>query len=69
MSTREFVVTGMTCGHCVASIEEEVGALAGVSDVRVDLASGRMTVTSTTALTVDAVTGAVETAGYAARPA
>ena len=36
----------MTCGHCVASVTEEVAALAGVQDVQVDLASGRVVVTS-----------------------
>ncbi len=46
MSTAEYTVTGMTCGHCVSSVKEEVGAIGGVSDVAVDLKSGRLTVTS-----------------------
>ncbi|MCB0905537.1 MAG: heavy-metal-associated domain-containing protein, partial [Nocardioidaceae bacterium] len=37
-----FQVTGMTCGHCVSAVEEEVGAIADVTDVTVDLASGRV---------------------------
>ena len=42
MSTfqQTFQVTGMTCGHCVAAVEEEVGAIADVTHVAVDLASG-----------------------------
>lgn len=64
MSTSTYTVTGMTCGHCVASVTEEVSALTGVSDVQVDLASGQVTVTSETPLDEAAVRGAVEEAGY-----
>ena len=42
MQTLDFTVTGMTCQHCVASVTEEVGELAGVSAVDVDLATGRL---------------------------
>ena len=45
MSERTYIVTGMTCDHCVLSVEEEVSEVPGVSDVDVDLASGRLTVT------------------------
>lgn len=63
MTAASYTVTGMTCAHCVASVEEEVGALPGVTAVEVDLASGRLTVTG--AADSDAVRGAVEEAGYA----
>jgi copper chaperone len=59
-----YTVSGMTCGHCVKSVTEEVGALAGVSSVDVDLASGRVTVTSGAPLELDAVKAAVDEAGY-----
>lgn len=65
MSTQTYTVTGMTCGHCVASVTEEVSALPGVSDVQVDLASGAVTVTSDAELDRAAVAGAVDEAGYA----
>lgn len=64
-STQTFTVTGMTCGHCVASVTEEVSELAGVENVDVDLAIGAVTITSTTPLEDDAVRAAVEEAGYA----
>ena len=64
MSTETYTVTGMTCGHCVSSVTEEVSELAGVSDVQVDLASGRLTVTADQPLGPDAVREAVEEAGY-----
>ena len=64
MSTQTFTVTGMTCGHCVASVTEEVSEIPGVSDVEVVLASGELTVTSEQPVTEDAVRAAVEEAGY-----
>ena len=36
----------MTCGHCVASVTEEVSEVGGVEDVAVELESGTVTVTS-----------------------
>ncbi|OYX54250.1 MAG: hypothetical protein B7Y93_06855 [Micrococcales bacterium 32-70-13] len=63
----EFLVTGMTCGHCVSSVTEEVGAVAGVESVEVELKKGgasRVTVTSSGPLDADAVRAAVEEAGY-----
>jgi len=65
MSTQNYTVTGMTCGHCVASVTEEVSELDGVQNVDVDLATGAVTVTSTKPLEDDAVRAAVEEAGYA----
>jgi len=64
MSTSTFTVTGMTCGHCVRSVTEEVSDIPGVLDVQVDLATGRLTVSSTTPLDASAVRAAVEEAGY-----
>jgi copper chaperone CopZ len=67
MSTQSFTVTGMTCGHCVASVTEEVAEVAGVEDVDVVLETGRLTVTTTepaSAHLESAVRAAVEEAGY-----
>ena len=66
-STATYSVTGMTCAHCVAAVTEEVGGLAGVSAVDVDLNAGgksTVTVTSATPLPVDAVRDAIDEAGY-----
>ncbi|MEU4819424.1 heavy-metal-associated domain-containing protein [Micromonospora aurantiaca (nom. illeg.)] len=59
-----YQVNGMTCGHCVNSVSTELSALPGVTDVQVDLAGGRVTVTSQNPLDVDAVRAAVDEAGY-----
>ena len=66
-STATYSVSGMTCAHCVAAVTEEVGALAGVSTVAVDLNAGgtsTVTVTSATPLPVDAIRDAIDEAGY-----
>ena len=60
---REYTVEGMTCAHCVRSVHQEVGAVTGVQDVAVDLASGRMTVAGEH-LEDDAIRAAVDEAGY-----
>ncbi|MEZ7130574.1 heavy-metal-associated domain-containing protein [Nonomuraea sp. AD125B] len=64
MTVTTYQVEGMTCGHCVSSVTEEVGKVAGVSGVEVDLASGAVTVTSAAPLDADAVEAAVNEAGY-----
>ena len=64
MSTATYTVTGMTCGHCVSAVTEEVSQLPGVTAVDVDLASGGLTVTSDAPVDEDAVRAAVEEAGY-----
>jgi len=57
-------VVGMTCGHCTASVQEEVGGIAGVREVAVDLASGAVTVTADRTLDVAEIESAVVEAGY-----
>ncbi len=64
MSSTTYTVTGMTCGHCVASVTEEVSEVAGVTGVEVDLGSGAVTVTSDQPVDDAAVRAAVEEAGY-----
>lgn len=60
-----FLVTGMTCGHCVAAVTQEVrSGVPGVADVQVDLASGRVTVVGDRPAQENDVREAVEEAGY-----
>ncbi len=63
-TTSTYSVTGMTCGHCVASVTEEVTEIPGVLAVEVELESGQVSVTSQSPLDVAAVRSAVEEAGY-----
>ena len=62
--TSTYTVVGMTCGHCVASVTEKVGEVPGVDLVDVDLASGRMTITSEKPVGAGLVQAAVLEAGY-----
>lgn len=59
-----YTVTGMTCGHCVASVTEEVQEVPGVVEVDVVLETGQLTVTSSEPVEDAAVRSAVEEAGY-----
>lgn len=65
MATKNYTVEGMTCGHCKASVEEEVSEIAGVTGVEVDLATGIVAVTGE--FTDEQVTAAVGEAGYAVK--
>ncbi|MBB5912730.1 copper chaperone [Nocardia transvalensis] len=64
MATSTYTVTGMTCGHCVASVREEIGKIDGVTGVEVDLSSGRVQVESAAPVTDAAIAAAVDEAGY-----
>ena len=61
--TKNYMVEGMTCGHCEASVKEEVGEIAGVTGVEATAANGRVAVTGED-FTDEQVTAAVEEAGY-----
>jgi copper ion binding protein len=62
--TTTWTVTGMTCGHCVASVTEELQEVDGVQDVAVTLETGEVVVTSAEPLSREAVEAAVTEAGY-----
>lgn len=64
-------VQGMTCGHCVRSVQEEISEIPGVTDVQVELVSGgtsTVTVTSTEPVPAEALEAAVAEAGYTVAP-
>lgn len=64
VTVNSYTVTGMTCGHCVGAVREEVSRIPGVTEVDVDLASGRVTVTSEGPVAVEDVRAMVDEAGY-----
>lgn len=55
-------VKGMTCGHCVKAVTQAIKDVDGTADVDVDLGSGRVAVDSK--LPAEAITQAIENAGY-----
>lgn len=69
MSTVTLNVKGLTCGHCVASVTEELSEIRGVDSVSVNLNAGeekisQTTVTVSAPVTDDAFRDAVAEAGY-----
>jgi copper chaperone CopZ len=62
--TATFTVNGMTCGHCVAAVTEEVSRIDNVTSVEVDLPTGAVTVRSTGPVDPVARAAAVDEAGY-----
>ncbi|MEU3471295.1 copper chaperone [Rhodococcus sp. 05-340-1] len=59
-----YSVEGMTCGHCAASVKEEVSEISGVTGVDVDVDSGAVVVSSDSKLDTATVDAAVVEAGY-----
>lgn len=66
MSTSEYQVTGMTCGHCEMAIRDEVSRIPGVEGIDVSAQSGRLVVRSSASVDDTAVLAAVDEAGYQA---
>jgi len=66
MTTQNFDVVGLTCGHCASAVTEELSALDGVSGVTVDLVAGgtsAVTVETSRELTPAEVAAALDEAG------
>lgn len=65
MEQRTYIVEGMTCDHCVNAVRTEIGGVAGISDVAVDLDT-KLVQVSGDDIDDAAVFAAVEEAGYEA---
>ena len=63
-TTTVFTVTGMTCGHCVAAVTDEVSKIDHVNSVHIDLANGAVTVESEGPIDRVQFAAAVDEAGY-----
>jgi copper chaperone len=70
MAVIEYQVTGMSCGHCEASVREEVGKIGPIEQIDVSAATGRLVVHAQDsvddAAVIAAVIAAVDEAGYQA---
>ncbi|MFF2187531.1 heavy-metal-associated domain-containing protein [Streptomyces sp. NPDC058155] len=62
--TTVYAVTGMTCSHCEGAVSDEISALQGVTSVKAEAATGRVTVVSEAPLKESDVRAAVDEAGY-----
>ena len=63
MQTLHLTVPGMTCGHCEAAVKGEIGKLAGVTRIDVDLTTKAVVVEGAD-LDLAAVVAAVDEAGF-----
>jgi copper chaperone len=63
---RTYSVPDISCGHCKAAIEGEVGKLDGVTLVEVDVDARSVTVDGTAP--DDAIRAAIDEAGYDVAP-
>lgn len=57
-------VSGMTCGHCAQAVTAELSKIAGVSNVNVDVETGKVEIASSTELNNADIAAAIEEAGY-----
>jgi copper chaperone len=58
-------VSGMTCGHCVKAVEESVGKLSGVENVKVDLESSSVEINYLgNKVNLKQITDTIEDQGY-----
>ncbi|WP_410901947.1 copper chaperone CopZ [Priestia filamentosa] len=58
-------VNGMSCGHCVNSIEGKVGALSDVEAVKVNLSSGNVDITfNSSKVTLETIKETIDELGY-----
>lgn len=67
MSTKTIQVTGMTCGHCVQAVTEEVGKIAGVTNVDVQLnteGASQVTISADFDVSDSDIAAAIDEAGY-----
>lgn len=67
MSQITLKIDGLTCGHCVSSVTEELNEVPGVSDVEVILSAGgtsTATFTANTPIENSVLQAAITEAGY-----
>ncbi|WP_328971441.1 heavy-metal-associated domain-containing protein [Streptomyces sp. NBC_00239] len=63
-TTTVYDVSGMTCGHCKATLTKEIGALDGVLSVDVDLSTGQVSVTTSDEPDDALLAKVIDEAGY-----
>jgi copper chaperone len=68
MMDRRLEVEGMSCGHCKAAVEEELGKLSGVESSNADPEKGVVEVRyDEDRVTTEDLEGAIEEAGYSVK--
>ena len=57
-------IKGMSCNHCVMAVTKALGKIEGVSNIRVDLASGEASFDETKSVDMKLVAEGIRKAGY-----
>jgi copper chaperone CopZ len=60
----EVVVKGMSCAHCAGAVQKALEGLPGVSEVQVDLASGRVIFAAAAPVSQEELARVIKAAGY-----
>ena len=61
---KSMMIKGMSCQHCVMAVTKALNSVAGVTDVKVDLATGWATFEETAPVDMVAAAAAIRKAGY-----
>lgn len=61
---KSMMIKGMSCQHCVMAVTKALNSVAGVTDVKVDLATGRATFEETAPVDMASAAAAIRKAGY-----
>ncbi len=64
MKTEQYLVPGVSCQHCVAAVTSEVGQIAGVKQVLVNLENKIVTVEHSDGVAPESIVAAIKEAGY-----
>ncbi len=64
MTTKTFTVPGISCGHCVHTVETELSDLAGVEQVQADLNTRQVTVSWQAPATWEQIKATLEEINY-----
>ena len=68
MTDTTLKVEGMSCGHCKAAVEKELGKLSGVENSNADFEKGIVEVRyDEDRVTTEDLEGAIEEAGYSVK--
>ena len=60
----EITVKNMICGHCAAAVTKALETLPGVSQVQVDLTTGRVSFTNANPIPPEDLARVIKDAGY-----
>lgn len=60
----EITVKGMSCGHCAAAVTKALEELPGISQVQVDVSSGRVTFADANPISQEELARVIKAAGY-----